>query len=66
MGIFMLDGLVIGIAGTVLGTVGGLLLGWNIQGVAEGLEKLFGITVFLRTFIISIKFPIKCASKMLF
>jgi lipoprotein-releasing system permease protein len=46
MGIFMLDGLVIGIAGTVLGTIGGLLLGWNIQGVAGALEKLFGITVF--------------------
>lgn len=46
MGIFMLDGLVIGVAGTILGTLGGLLLGWNIQAVAEGLEGLFGITVF--------------------
>ncbi len=46
MGIFMLDGLVIGISGTILGTIGGLLLGWNIQAVAASLEHLFGITVF--------------------
>jgi len=46
MGIFMLDGLIIGIAGTVLGTIGGLLLGLNIQAVAEKLEQFFGITVF--------------------
>ena len=42
----MLDGLVIGISGTILGTIGGLLLGWNIQAVAASLEHLFGITVF--------------------
>jgi len=46
MQIFMIDGLVIGIAGALLGTVGGLLLGWNIQAVAGWLEKIFGLTVF--------------------
>jgi len=46
MQIFMIDGLVIGILGTVLGTVGGLLLGWNIEAVAGCLEKIFGLTVF--------------------
>jgi len=46
MGIFMVDGLVIGTLGTLLGTVGGLLLGWNIQVVAEWLDKIFGINVF--------------------
>ncbi|RLA94430.1 MAG: lipoprotein-releasing system transmembrane subunit LolC, partial [Deltaproteobacteria bacterium] len=46
MGIFMIDGLFIGIIGTLLGTIGGLLLGWNIQGVAEWVEKVFGINVF--------------------
>lgn len=46
MGIFMIDGLVIGILGTLLGTMGGVLLGENIQIVAEWLERMFGITVF--------------------
>lgn len=46
MGIFMIDGLVVGILGTLLGTVGGLLLGRNIQAVAEWLAETFGITVF--------------------
>ena len=46
MGIFMIDGLVVGILGTLLGTMGGLLLGDNIHAVAAWLEKMFGITVF--------------------
>ena len=46
MGIFMIDGLVVGILGTLLGTAGGLMLGRNIQAVAEWLAKTFGITVF--------------------
>lgn len=46
MAIFMIDGLVIGVVGTVLGAVGGLLLGRNIEAVAGWLERMFGITVF--------------------
>jgi len=46
MKIFMIDGLVIGIFGTILGTVGGLSLGKNIQAVANVLEKRFHINVF--------------------
>lgn len=46
MAIFMIDGLVIGVVGTVLGAVGGLLLGKNIEAVAGWLERVFGITVF--------------------
>ncbi|MBW1679281.1 MAG: lipoprotein-releasing ABC transporter permease subunit [Deltaproteobacteria bacterium] len=46
MGIFMIDGLVVGILGTLLGTIGGLLLGKNIQVVAEWLEKMFGLKLF--------------------
>jgi len=46
MRIFMIDGLVVGILGTLLGTTGGLLLGRNIEAVAEWLAKTFGITVF--------------------
>jgi len=46
MKIFMIDGLVIGIFGTLLGTIGGLSLGKNIQTVANLLEKRFHINVF--------------------
>ncbi|MBN2468588.1 MAG: lipoprotein-releasing ABC transporter permease subunit [Deltaproteobacteria bacterium] len=46
MGIFMIDGLVIGVAGALLGTMGGILLGWNIETVAAWIERLFNITVF--------------------
>jgi lipoprotein-releasing system permease protein len=46
MKIFMIDGLVIGIFGTLLGTIGGLSLGKNIQAVANFLEKRFHINVF--------------------
>ena len=46
MRIFMIDGLVIGILGTLLGTIGGLALGRNIQTVAGWLEKSFNINVF--------------------
>jgi lipoprotein-releasing system permease protein len=46
MKIFMIDGLVIGIFGTLLGTIGGLSLGKNIQAVANVLEKRFHINVF--------------------
>ncbi len=46
MRIFMIDGLVIGIFGTLLGTIGGLSLGKNIQAVANLLEKRFHINVF--------------------
>ena len=46
MRIFMIDGLVIGIFGTLLGTFAGLSLGKNIQAVANVLEKRFHINVF--------------------
>ena len=46
MRIFMIDGLVIGIFGTLLGTIGGLSLGKNIQAVANFLEKRFHINLF--------------------
>lgn len=46
MRIFMIDGLVISIIGTGLGTFGGFLLGENIQAVADWLEKQFNLTVF--------------------
>ncbi len=46
MRIFMIDGLVVGVFGTLLGTIAGLTLGENIQTVAGWLEKWFNINVF--------------------
>jgi len=46
MRIFMIDGLVVGIIGTLLGTIAGVALGKNIQTVAYWLEKGLNIKVF--------------------
>ncbi|MCX8012380.1 MAG: lipoprotein-releasing ABC transporter permease subunit, partial [Desulfobacterota bacterium] len=46
MKIFMIEGLVVGVFGTFLGTIAGLTLGKNIQTVAGWLEKVFNISIF--------------------
>lgn len=46
MKIFVLEGLVIGTLGTLLGTIGGLLLAKNADPLIKGLEKLFGTKIF--------------------
>ncbi|MGB5830386.1 MAG: lipoprotein-releasing ABC transporter permease subunit [Thiohalocapsa sp.] len=43
MGIFMVQGTTIGLAGTVLGVVGGVLLGWNVEPIVASIEGLFGV-----------------------
>jgi len=40
--IFLLEGLLIGSLGTLLGTAGGLLLAFNVEGIAHFIEGLFG------------------------
>ena len=40
--IFLWQGLLIGTVGTFLGTMGGLLLAFNIEGIASGIERIFG------------------------
>lgn len=42
MGIFMVQGTLIGLIGTGLGVIGGILLALNIENLIAGLEKLLG------------------------
>jgi len=46
MRVFMIQGSLIGIVGTVIGVVGGILLAHNIGSVVPFLEKLFGFSLF--------------------
>ncbi len=45
MGIFMVQGAIIGFIGTLLGTVGGVSLALNLDVVVPFLEKIFGIHI---------------------
>lgn len=44
--IFLLEGMIIGVVGTVLGGLGGLLFAWNLQTIAGVVERLLGIQFF--------------------
>ena len=46
MRIFVIQGMVIGIIGTLLGVVGGILLEQNISSVMPFLERIFGFSLF--------------------
>jgi len=43
MGIFIVLGCVIGSIGTLLGTVGGVLLALNVETIVPAIEKTFGV-----------------------
>lgn len=43
MGIFMVQGTTIGVAGTLLGIAGGIALALNVEPIVAGIESLFGI-----------------------
>jgi lipoprotein-releasing system permease protein len=43
MGIFMVLGSIIGVVGTALGTIGGVLLALNVETIVPAIEKLFQI-----------------------
>ncbi|KAA6184934.1 lipoprotein-releasing ABC transporter permease subunit [Thiohalocapsa marina] len=43
MGIFMVQGTTIGLAGTLLGVVGGVLLGWNVESIVAAIERAFDV-----------------------
>ena len=45
MGIFMVLGVIIGITGTIFGTLGGVLLALNIETIIPAIENLFGVDV---------------------
>jgi len=44
--IFILEGMIIGVVGTVLGGIGGLVFAWNLQTIAGVVERLLGIQFF--------------------
>ncbi len=46
MRVFMIQGSVIGVVGTLLGVIGGILLALNIGSVVPFLERLFGFSLF--------------------
>jgi lipoprotein-releasing system permease protein len=43
MGIFMVQGTAIGVAGTLLGVIGGVLLALNVEPIVAGIEDLFQV-----------------------
>ena len=43
MAIFMVQGTAIGVFGTLLGVVGGVLLGWNVESIVASIESLFDV-----------------------
>jgi lipoprotein-releasing system permease protein len=43
MAIFMVQGTAIGVFGTLLGVVGGVLLGWNVESIVAAIEGLFDV-----------------------
>jgi lipoprotein-releasing system permease protein len=43
MAIFMVQGTAIGFAGTLLGVIGGVLLGWNVEPIVASIEGFFGV-----------------------
>lgn len=43
MAIFMVQGTAIGVFGTLLGVIGGVLLGWNVEAIVASIESLFDV-----------------------
>ena len=43
MGIFIVQGALVGIIGTILGVLGGVLLAWNAPEIVTGIEHLFNV-----------------------
>lgn len=44
--IFMVEGLIIGVVGIILGSLGGLVFTWNLQPISGFVERLLGIQFF--------------------
>jgi lipoprotein-releasing system permease protein len=43
MAIFMVQGTAIGVFGTLMGVIGGVLLGWNVESIVAAIEQLFDV-----------------------
>lgn len=48
MKIFVLEGLIIGVAGTIIGVLGGLLVALNLETIVAGIQKVTGFELFSR------------------
>lgn len=46
MKIFVLEGLIIGVAGTVIGVISGLLVAYNLQPIVDAVQKVTGFELF--------------------
>ena len=57
--IFMIQGLVIGLVGMVIGTIAGLLLAWNLPAIATEIEGLLGIQFFPPEVYVIDKLPVE-------
>ena len=44
--VFMVEGLIIGVVGTILGSMSGLIFTWNLQSISAFIERLLGIQFF--------------------
>jgi lipoprotein-releasing system permease protein len=55
--IFMIEGGVIGVVGTVLGTISGLAIAFNLENLIDSLENLFGFKILARDVYYIEKFP---------
>lgn len=45
MGMFMVQGVLVGAVGIALGVLFGVLLAWNLEGIAKWIEHTFGVTL---------------------
>ena len=43
MAIFVVQGAMIGVVGTVLGVIGGIALAWNVTDIVNGIQNLFHV-----------------------
>lgn len=44
--IFMVQGMIVGVVGTLLGLIGGILLALNVTTIVDGIQHLFGVELF--------------------
>jgi lipoprotein-releasing system permease protein len=59
MKIFVLEGLIIGIAGTVIGVLGGLLVAYNLEFIVDLIKTVTGFELFSRDVYYLDHFPSK-------
>jgi lipoprotein-releasing system permease protein len=57
MKIFVLEGLIIGVTGTLVGVASGLLISLNLQTIVDGIQKLTGFELFSRDVYYLDRFP---------